>query len=518
MKEIRRLIVCLALFMGAMVFTFTGASAAELTTGSCGKNVTYSFDKETGTLTVSGTGDMTNYGLTTGTDSASPFKNNADIKSVVIGSGVTSIGSEAFEKCYNLSSLTISDTVTYIGRRAFFNCESLNSITIPDGVIRIGEHAFEGTGYYNTAENWENNALYIGKALIAGGRNGEYRMSDYIYEGEVEGIYAVKPGTKVIADWAFYQCKKLTGITLPESLKAIGSDVFRDCSSLTEVVIPEGVASINGDCFINCTSLKSVTIPNSVTNIAYGAFKGCSVLEHLKLPDSLTALGDYAFDGCKGLVRVTVPQGVTVISKGLFCDCTNLESVDIGSAVTSIEETAFEGCVRLKEITVPKSVTNIGKDAFKDCGTKLAYVTMVFTIKGYKNSYAASYASKNKIKFIELAEQQTPTTKPKPTAKPNQSDKNRKEVIKGKAPKVKVKGKAGKISIKYTASKKAAGFQVRYKSTKGKWTTKTFKAKKSTTKILKKLKKGRYTVQVRSFTKGKKTYSKWSKAKAVNVR
>lgn len=464
----------------------------------------YSFEKETGVLNVSGAGDMDDYSLA----NYSPFMNHTEIKSVVIGSGITRIGEDAFYECTNLSDLTISDTVTNIGTEAFYKCGSLTSITIPGSVIRIGESAFDGTGYYNTDGNWENNALYIGNVLIAGGRNGKYIIDNYVYSGEVEGVYAVKPGTRLIADWAFYQCKKLTGITLPAGLKGMGSGVFWGCSSLTEAVIPEGVTSIPDNCFLNCTSLQSVTIPNGVTFIGYGAFKKCSALTGVLLPDSLTALDGFVFEGCIGISSMKIPQGVTVIPQGLFSGCTGLETVDIGSAVTGIEDKAFEGCVQFRDITMPKSLTKI-------------VIARVFTIKGYKGSYAASYASKNKIRFVAL-DQPTPTEKPTPTAKPksnsNSSGKNRKEVIKGKAPKVKIKGKSGKISVTYTALKKAAGFQVRYKNGAGKWITKTFKAKTSATKTIKKLKKGRYKVQVRSFTKGKKTYSKWSKAKTVNVR
>lgn len=96
--------------------------------------------------------------------------------------------------------------------------------------------------------------------------------------------------------------------------------------------------------------------------------------------------------------------------------------------------------------------------------------------------------------------------------------KTAKAVVKGKAPKVNYKVKGNKLTVKYTAPKKAAGFQVRYKAKNGKWKVKTYNTKKSTSKSIRGLKKGKYTVQARSFTKGKKIYSKWSKAKTVNIK
>ena len=74
------------------------------------------------------------------------------------------------------------------------------------------------------------------------------------------------------------------------------------------------------------------------------------------------------------------------------------------------------------------------------------------------------------------------------------------------------------FKIKYTKTKNAVGFQVRYKTGKGKWVTKTFSTKKSATKTIKGLKKGKYKVQIRTFTKGKKAFSKWSATKTVKVK
>ena len=86
---------------------------AETLTGKCGENVTYSLDTSTGELVISGTGKMTDY---SGTDS--PFYQNTNIKSVIIESGVTSIGSYVFYKCTRLTSVTIPNSVKSLGDNA----------------------------------------------------------------------------------------------------------------------------------------------------------------------------------------------------------------------------------------------------------------------------------------------------------------------------------------------------------------------------------------------------------------
>ena len=105
--------------------------------GTCGDNLTW--DLTNGVLTISGTGDMTNfYG-----DGNTPwYSSRSLITEVSIGNGVTSIGACAFYECEGLTSVTIPNSVTSIGDYAFHNCSSLTSVTIPNSVTSIGEGAF----------------------------------------------------------------------------------------------------------------------------------------------------------------------------------------------------------------------------------------------------------------------------------------------------------------------------------------------------------------------------------------
>jgi hypothetical protein len=79
---------------------------------------------------------------------------------------VTSVGKEAFSKCYNLTSITIPESVTSIGKEAFQGCSGLTSITIPESVTNIGELAFSNcTGLtsitiLNSVTSIEERAFY----------------------------------------------------------------------------------------------------------------------------------------------------------------------------------------------------------------------------------------------------------------------------------------------------------------------------------------------------------------------
>jgi len=196
-----------------------------------------------------------------------------------------------------------------------------------------------------------------------------------------------------IGAWAFGDCTSLTSITIPDSVTSIGDSAFYGCTGLTSVTIGDSVTSIGDDAFYDCKSLTSVTIPDSVTSIGDSAFSDCTGLTSITIPDSVTSIGGVAFYGCTGLTGITIPDSVTSIGRYAFSDCTGLTSVTIGKSVTSIGYAAFYGCTGLTSITIPDSVTSMGYFAFTNC-------TGLTTIYGAKGSCAETYANKNYIPFV----------------------------------------------------------------------------------------------------------------------
>ena len=387
------------------------------TTGQCGDNVTYTFDEDTGLLTISGTGYMQNY-----SEKESPFYNNGSIKSIVINNGVTSIGAHAFYYCIGLTSITIPDSVTSIAFSSFYGCTSLTSITIPNSVKSIGSSVFSGCTSLTSV--------------------------------------TIPDSVTNIGNYAFYHCTSLTSITIPNGVTSIGNSAFEDCAGLTSIIIPDSVTSIGSSAFDGCASLKSITIPDSVTEIGCSAFRDCNGLISITIPESITSIGDWAFYYCTGLKELTMPcsakiynsqytfynckniekitlakgngtmqdygtstdssssttyyqytpwyiskksikeivieDGVQNIGNNAFRNCTGLTSITVPDSVTSIGSYAFYGCAGLKSIKISDSVTNIGSYAFDNCNNNYLLV--------YKNSFAEQYATDNSLKYCIISQ------------------------------------------------------------------------------------------------------------------
>lgn len=187
--------------------------------------------------------------------------------------------------------------------------------------------------------------------------------------------YEIKEGTKVICDWAFWGCKSLKQITIPDSVTCICNSVFSQCESLQQIAIPDSVTNIGESAFRECKSLQQIIIPDSVKSIGGEAFGWCESLQQITIPDSVTIIGECAFNGCVNLniksnsKRFTITDKLLIdnIERRLISYFGTNECLLIPDSVTSIGDWAFYCCESLQQITIPDSVTNIGKSAFGLC-------------------------------------------------------------------------------------------------------------------------------------------------------
>ena len=378
--------------------------------GTCGNGVSFVLYKDTGTLYISGNGNIYD-GKYSSSDSkyhanAAWDKSKEFIKRVIIAKGVTAIGAYAFNGCTNLASITIPRSVTSIGYCAFYGCTGLTCITIPNSVTSISNSVFNGCtsltraiipdsvksiGYRAFSDCTSLTSIDIPDSVTS--------IGEYAFNG-CTSLESVTIGNSVlsIGEYAFRGCTSLTSITIPNSVTNIGKYAFDDCISLTSVIIGNGVTTLSGFDFSGNENLKSVIIGNSVISINGYAFKGCTGLTSITIPNSVTSIGYWAFDGCTGLTSIAIPDGVTSIGHGAFNGCTSLESVEISDSVTSIGENSFSGCTSLESITIPDSVTSIGNSAFSGC-TGLIYIN---TGNGVSSLNGFNFGSYKNLKSVVI--------------------------------------------------------------------------------------------------------------------
>ena len=215
---------------------------------------------------------------------------------------------------------------------------------------------------------------------------------------DLDGVYSIKKGVKIIANHAFSWCfYSLKSINIPDSVTSIGDGAFSECHSLKSINIPDSVTSIGDWAFSNCNSLTSINIPDSVTTIGDFAFSRCISLKSIVIPNSVTSIGDYAFSNCNSLTSINIPDSVTTIGHRAFESCGCLRIINIPPSLTTIENETFLGCHSLRNINIPDTVTTIGDRAFENCGslTSINIPDSVTSIGNYAFSMCISLKSIN---------------------------------------------------------------------------------------------------------------------------
>ena len=309
-----------------------------------------------------------------------------------IGTAPSDLNGNVFKNCNN--NLTVTFNCASICEYCLFNSESVRSIVIGSEVTSIGRDAFTGTAWYN---NQANGLVYAGNFA-------------YKYKGTMpsQTNLSIQYGTKGIVDRAFEGCSGLKSVTIPNTVTYIGNWAFGSCYNLKSVTIPSNVTYI-GDCAFWHCGLTSVTIPSNVTYIGNSAFttssngeianitvangntvydsrNNCNAIIHsgtnelitgcknTVIPNSVTSIGPGAFDNCYNMTSISIPNSVTSIGDNAFSGC-GLTSITMPNSVTSIGNYAFAGCINLESVTIPNSVTNLGNYAFSEC-SNLTSVTV----------------------------------------------------------------------------------------------------------------------------------------------
>lgn len=259
--------------------------------------------------------------------------------------------------------------VVSIEGSAFSGNERMLTISIPDSITYIGEWAFYNCKGLTTIEL----------------PNSVVDIDAYAFSGcsSLESL-TLPNHLDYIASSAFYDCGKLTTVKTP--LKAIAtlpndciknitvtgsgkieSETFSMWKTITSVIIEEGITEVGEKAFQYCDMIESISLPSSLTKIDRYAFMWCKSLKTINLPETLTVIGEGAFSYCQAMESITIPNSVSTLGTSLFNECKSLKNVTLPNNLTTLPEKTFWYCEALTYISIPNSVTVIGDYAFSHC-------------------------------------------------------------------------------------------------------------------------------------------------------
>lgn len=331
------------------------------TSGKTG-SLSWDYNEETATLTLSGTGDMPNYGL-----GEAPWGEFLEqIETITISSGITTIGDNVFSNCVRLTNLNLPNDLRRIGKSSFLECISLQSIILPPSLKEIGDGAFE------SCEKLETVSLPAqGLEIIE-----PFAFTECVALSSLE----IPKTVTTIGRWAFSGCIAIPKIVIPSSVRSIGDNAFSSNTALQELTLSEGLETIEEAAFSACENLPEVLIPASVKEIGGGVFADCFKLKKIDINPqnkAYTTIDGVLYTADKQTIvqypagkegsSFAIPTSINKVGTLAFAGSVALTSVTLHDGIKVIEDYGFARCDELKAIAIPSGVAEIGNAPFHDC-------------------------------------------------------------------------------------------------------------------------------------------------------
>ena len=335
----------------------------------------------------------------------------ANVKTIVIPTGVTEICDNAFENCTSLSNITLPEGLIRICNNAFVNCTSLTKIEIPKSVEEIGSYVFENCeslsdfklnqefklkkfgecvfsgckslqslnlytegkcSLTSLPDNMFGNMCYLNEISLPSeltkiGNNvfksSNFKIDNAYHEDEI--TFVLRGTVNEIGAFSFSCNTELTNVDLSATgLKIIPISAFANCESLISIELPEGLTEICNNAFYNCISLTTIEIPKSVKKIGSNIFENPESLTKTKTPKLIPS---NVFANCESLISIKLPEGLTEIGNNAFYNCRSLdiittydEFINI-SQKTSLSNHIGKEIDRDKEINKDKKIIELEK-------------------------------------------------------------------------------------------------------------------------------------------------------------
>lgn len=322
-------LMALLLVLTLLLSTVPAARAAE-ESGTCGDGLSWTLSA--GTLTISGSGEMTDY---TEREMAPWYGLRSRILRLVLPDGLTAVGD-----------------------LAFYGCDKLTAVVLPDSVTRVGEYAF---------------AECAGLAMLD---LGSVRSVDECAFSECVSLKALRlpASLESIGMKAFYRCESVNTVTIPATVTSLGVSAFAYCKSLVSAEIRATIAAVPELLFYGCHSLAAVTIAGTAEDIGDFAFRGCDALSTVYHDG--TAMTS---EEIREMVSADIPDfdGTGNVSEGTASD-----TVTSGTAQENGDGTVTQENTTVTESENATVSTTISTTRPEDSATGEASAEIVVTVEG----------------------------------------------------------------------------------------------------------------------------------------
>ena len=223
---------------------------------------------------------------------------------------------------------------------AWIVSKSLHSVFIEDGPVPI-------TGKYQTSITGPIKYAYIGRDGFT-----------FYTLGKIEHLIFGKNATKT---GKYSNCGNLTTVEM-NNIQIIDADAFKDCKELTYINFPKTLKTIEDRSFRE-SGIKEFIIDCDLDNI-----------------------GEYAFSSCHQLEKIQI-KSVKNIKNYAFSSCYKVRSLILGEGLKCIREYAFSYNSSLKKLVLPNSLEEIGREAFSDLSLDTIVISATVPPEIYDNTF-----------------------------------------------------------------------------------------------------------------------------------
>lgn len=273
-----------------------------------------SLQKLSGTGTFSGASALTDITLPEGIaiTEGSTFSECTSLESIELPASITTIPSYMFAGCSALERVTAKGTITAIGNSAFKSDTALTEIPDLSQVTSIGDRAFYGCSALKTVDLHSVTTMEYGAFQGCDALSGEIDLSNleeipghaFCYDPNITSVITC-PTLRSIGDWAFIWAD-ISTISLPETLKSIGTYTFYKASLSGTVALPDSLTQLGASAFSGCEKVEAIQIGSGLTDIPKDAFAGCTNLKTITVNNRREDVHIPEIDGVT--VTYTIPS------------------------------------------------------------------------------------------------------------------------------------------------------------------------------------------------------------------